>query len=417
MPTLLALASDAIVPLINGCARIVGRRDALRFKKPIDYFGPPIAASWREWGSKRRPEEIIAELDRLGSLTEEETRRDATGALTRFATAAPQDQDAAVDYLAAIPANIARYVPRKGVPSDSLPWPLDREPAYLGFLPIQVPPLSMGTDLAKTPYRLDQVLGSGELGVVYRVASTSDHSQKRIVKFCLDNALVGSLAHEREHLNRLLTLGLGRWSPGIARLYAYNLDTQLPYLVYEYCPGSDLSAEVRRVRQQTGGGFPPENALQLVTQIAGALAFVHSRGLVYGDLKPANVVLVSGGVVSGPDSRSERAATHHSPLTTTHQVKLTDFGSTGVSAAMAAQNCPTSSRESAPLVSAATHARLLHGSHTSMYMCGELRRGDQPQPHHDIYSLGVLWYQVLVGEVTREIHPGWPKISLRVSNS
>ncbi|HEV2950152.1 MAG TPA: hypothetical protein VGX70_22425, partial [Gemmataceae bacterium] len=95
MPTLLALASESIVPLINGCARIVGRRDALRFKKPIDYFGPPIAASWSEWGSKRRPEEIIAELERLASQTEEETRRDATGALTRSATAAPQDQDAA----------------------------------------------------------------------------------------------------------------------------------------------------------------------------------------------------------------------------------------------------------------------------------------------------------------------------------
>jgi len=391
--------------LINGCARIVGRRDALRFKKPIDYFGPPIAASWSEWGSKRRPEEIIAELEKLASQTEEETRRDATGALTRSATAAPQDQDAAVDYLAAIPANVARYVSRKGELRDSLPWPLDREQAYLGFLPIQVPPFSVGTELAKTPYRLDQVLGSGELGVVYRVASTLDHSQKRIVKFCLDNALVGCLAHEREHLNRLLTLGLGRWSPGIARLYGYNLDTQLPYLVYEYCPGSDLSAEVRRMRQEAGG-FSADKALQLVTQIAGALAFAHGRGLVYGDLKPANVILAGGGVVSGPDIASSQPTTHHSPLAT-HQVKLTDFGSSGVSAAMAAQSCPTSSRESAPLVNAATHVRLQHGSLTSMYMCGELRRGDQPQPHHDIYSLGVLWYQVLVGDVTREIHPGW----------
>lgn len=42
-----------------------------------------------------------------------------------------------------------------------------------------------------------------------------------------------------------------------------------------------------------------------------------------------------------------------------------------------------------------------------MYMCGEVRRGDRPAPHHDLYSLGVLWYQVLVGDVTREMHPGW----------
>ena len=291
MPTLLALASEAVVPLLNGCARIVGRRDALRFKKPIDYFGAPIATSWKEWGSKRQPPEIMSEIEGLGLLTEEEARRYAAGALTRFATAAPQDQDTAIDYLAAIPANVARYVSRREKPANFLPWPLDREQGYLGFLPIQVPPFLAGMEMAKTPYRLGQVLGSGELGVVYQISNVSDPSQKRILKFCLDNALVGGLAHEREHLNRLLTLGLGRWSPGIARLYSYNLDTQVPYLVYEYCPGPDLSTAIRRVRWEVGGRFSTETALQLIVQITGALTFIHGRGLVYGDLKPANVIL------------------------------------------------------------------------------------------------------------------------------
>jgi serine/threonine protein kinase len=406
MPTLLALATEAIVPMINGCAKIVGRRDALRFKKAIDYFGPPIAASWNQLSHQRTPREIIAELDKLASQTEEEARREAAGALTRFATAAPQDHDAAIDYLAAIPTNVARYVSRTEKQSNCLPWPLDREQGYLGFLPIHVPPLSVGTELPKTAYRLDQVLGSGELGVAYRVTNSSDPSQKRVVKFCLDNALVGSLAREREHLNRLLTLGLGRWSPGIARLYGYNLDTQIPYLVYEYCPGSDVTAEIREVREETSSGFSADKALDLVSQIAGALAFIHGRGLVYGDLKPANVIVMSHGAASVQDSASRQSATHHSALST-YQAKLTDFGTTGVSAAMISQSCPISSRENAPLVSAATHARLVHGSQTSMYMCGELRRGDQLQPHHDIYSLGVLWYQLLIGDVTQEIHPGW----------
>src|SRR5437773_786043 len=103
-PTLLKLASEAIVPLINGCAKSVGPRERLRFHKAIDYFGPAIAASWREWARGQRPEEIRAGLVRLGELSAEEARREATAAVTRFATASPQDQETAIDYLAAIPA-------------------------------------------------------------------------------------------------------------------------------------------------------------------------------------------------------------------------------------------------------------------------------------------------------------------------
>jgi serine/threonine protein kinase len=406
--TLLTLTTEAIVPLINGCARVVGRKDSLRFKRAIDYFGPPIAAKWRDWSRNQKLEEVQAELQRLVSLSEEDARRAVTASLTRFATASPPDQEAAIDYLAAIPANAARYVGGHGTLAAPLPWPLDRESDFLGFLPIYVPPFSPGSALAKTPYRLESLLGGGEFGVVYRVANSSDPAQRRVIKFCLDNAFVGSLAHEREHLNRLLTLGLARWSPGIARLFNYNLDVPIPYLVYEFCQGMNLSSEVRHVRQETGAGFSAEKTLELVTQIAAALAFAHSRGLVYGDLKPSNVIIQKSETrnpKSEPDTGEKilEIGFRVSEI----QVKLTDFGTTAVSAGLVAQTCPVSSREGAPLVSAATHVRLLHGSNTSMYMCGEFRRGDQPQPHHDIYSLGVLWYQILMGDVTREIHPGW----------
>jgi len=407
-PTLLTTTGEAIVPLINGCARVIGPKDSLRFRKAIDYFGPAIATSWRNWCRTWRPEEFRRALERLGTLSEVEARREATAALARFATSSPPDQAAAVDYLAAIPATVARYVPRQGVEKAAMPWPLERETAFLGFLPIHVPPYSPGSILVNTSYRLESILGGGESGIVYRVVNTSEPAQKRVVKVCLDNALVGSLAQEREHLNRLLTLGLARWSPGIARLFGYNLDTQIPYLVYEHCPGVDLSAEVRRVRQKTGAGISAERALDLITHVAGALAFAHGRGMVYGDLKPSNVILATGGGLSGKPGSSVSAQTSITTHQTgTHQVKLTDFATSLVGAGLATQTCPISSRESNSLGSAATHVRLVHGSNTSMYMCGELRRGDQPRPHHDLYSLGVLWYQMLMGDLTREMHPGW----------
>ena len=112
--TLLKLASEAIVPFVNGCARSVGPKERLRFQKAIDYFGPPIAARWREWASGKLADEVGDELFRLGELSADHARREATAALTRFATASPKDQEAAIDYLAAIPMAAARFFPRRG---------------------------------------------------------------------------------------------------------------------------------------------------------------------------------------------------------------------------------------------------------------------------------------------------------------
>jgi hypothetical protein len=89
-------------------------------------------------------------------------------------------------------------------------------------------------------------------------------------------------------------------------------------------------------------------------------------------------------------------------------LKLADFGLGGVTAVRAAQV----SRIGATTVdqlTVADQASLFRGAGTPLYMAPEQRRGQAPDPRHDLYSMGVMWYQLLVGDVSRELHPGWAK--------
>src|SRR5207248_6399488 len=108
------------------------------------------------------------------------------------------------------------------------------------------------------------------------------------------------------------------------------------------------------------------------------LAFAHGQGLVHRDLKPANV-LMDGATL-----------------------KLADFGLGGVSASRPSSQTGT-------LTTLAEQVSLFRGAGTPLYMSPEQRRGAPADPRHDLYSLGVIWYQLLVGDMRRELHPAWAK--------
>src|SRR5262249_5841885 len=105
--------------------------------------------------------------------------------------------------------------------------------------------------------------------------------------------------------------------PNIVQIYEVGEQDGLHYLALEFVDGESLA------QKWAGNPPPPRVAARLVQALAQAMDYAHQRGVVHGDLKPANI-LVSGGVVSGEWS-GDSAASHHSPLTT-HQIKITDFG-------------------------------------------------------------------------------------------
>ena len=109
-----------------------------------------------------------------------------------------------------------------------------------------------------------------------------------------------------------------------------------------------------------------------ILQIVEGLAFAHAQGLIHRDLKPANV-LVTGGSLKLADFGLGRVVADHAR----------NHSQIGVSAA--SQLLPDE------------RVSVFRGSGTPLYMSPEQRAGQEPDPRHDLYSLGVLWFYLLTG--------------------
>ena len=325
----------------------------------------------------------------LGTLAVPESRRQATAEIERVAVgASAEDKSTAVEYLTVIPMSVRRALvhdPDTGKMALPTQFMKDDGIALIRLLPTDVPPFPVGSEVPGTTYILEELLGLGGFGAVYKAKNRCEqHQPPRAIKFCLDPSMMATLRREREILDRLMAVDSSKWSTRIVRLYGYALESKPPFLVYEYVPGGDLTTNIRVAREKTGRGFRPTLALELIRQVTEALAFAHAHGLVHRDLKPANV-LVSGS-----------------------KIKLTDFGIGGVMATHAARGGASMAGASGGgHGTAADQATLFRGSGTPLYMSPEQRRGDQPDPRHDLYSLGVMWYQLICGDVSKELHPGW----------
>jgi hypothetical protein len=394
---LLSLAAEGIAPAIGGCAGalaagaeagVAGVVVGQVVERAINYFGPRVVQCWLGWlRGKPRQDQLIA-IAQLATLPPDEARREAAEAVERLAPEADRaDKDLAIEYLTAIPSAVQRSLVRdRATGALTLPATMaaDSAQSLLQLLPADVPPYPAGATLLDTPYRLEELLGTGGFGAVYRATDPSLQYLTFAIKFCLDPSMTATLRQERDNLDRLMSAGEGDWSPGIVRLYGYNLEHDTPYLVYEYIPGGNLSALLAARREKNGTPSPSE-VLGWITQIVEALAFAHARGLVHRDLKPANVLLAADG-----------------------RLKLADFGIGSALATHAAREGRLGS-SALPHLTMLEQASLFRGAGTPLYMSQEQKRNEPPDPRHDLYSLGVLWYQLLVGDVTRELHPNWAK--------
>jgi WD40 repeat protein/tRNA A-37 threonylcarbamoyl transferase component Bud32 len=210
----------------------------------------------------------------------------------------------------------------------------------------------VGTELAG--YRIESLLGWGGMSVVYLAV---DLRLKRRVALKL---LAASLAEDESFRDRFLReseLAASIDHPNIVPIYEAGTTEDLLFIAMRYVEGSDLKEGLQR------GRLDPAEAIGILTQLASALDAAHARGLVHRDVKPSNVLLDTGARPDGSD-----------------HVYLADFGLT---------------RRVSEEAGIGDDGALMG---TIDYVAPEQIAGDQIDGRADVYSLGCLLYECLVGE-------------------
>jgi serine/threonine protein kinase len=165
--------------------------------------------------------------------------------------------------------------------------------------------------------------------------------------------------------------------PGIIPLQHSYLSGELPCLAYEYVAGGDLTGVIRQMHAQAKKSMEVviEQATAIMEKLADIIAYAHQRKppIVHRDLKPANVLVqrvADGGF----------------------KPRIADFG---IGAVVATQNILQTTRTGPGQY---RHS-IVRGAYTPLYASPQQMRGGPPDPRDDVHALGVIWYQMLTGDL------------------
>ncbi len=210
-------------------------------------------------------------------------------------------------------------------------------------------------------YQILSPLGAGGMGEVYRARDTR---LNRTVAIKILSRQLAERADLRQRFEREAHALASLNHPNIASIYGLEESSDLPALVMELVEGPTLGERIAQ------GPIPIDEALPIARQIAEALEYAHEKGMFHRDLKPANLKLTAEGVV-----------------------KVLDFGLAKV---LEGNIVPGNLEDSSTLGLTSTQSGIILG--TAAYMAPEQARGSAVDKRADIWSFGVVLYEMLTGK-------------------
>jgi serine/threonine protein kinase len=211
-------------------------------------------------------------------------------------------------------------------------------------------------------YVLEEPVGRGGMGVVYR--GRHEKLQRAVAVKSISPRGTHDLRRLRHRFEREAFVQAQLDHPGIVKIYDYIVSEQSYFIVMEYVEGRSLAQLIK----ENAGGIEVERALDLFEQILSAISYAHTftyrdeagathRGIVHRDLKPPNIMVTDG-----------------------DRVKVTDFGIVKLVGAEATDT-----------------SKIAYGS--PRYVSPEQAAGETLDQRSDIYSLGIILYEMLTGDV------------------
>lgn len=205
-----------------------------------------------------------------------------------------------------------------------------------------------GTQIGR--YQIREFIGAGAMADVYRAYDPEIDRTGAMKILKRDHAV------DKEYFNRFLKEAKASGfltHPNIVTVYDVGKFDDVPYIMMELLEGETMTDVLKR-----GEKLPIKTVLQVALQIASALDYAHSMGVVHRDIKPDNIIF-----------KAENSS-----------VKIADFGI---------------ARRSNPEIHEATQAGMILG--TPRYMSPEQARGESVDGRSDLFSLGVVLYEMLTG--------------------